>query len=152
MAKVIAVFDIGKTNKKIVLFDNNFNVVYQHEEKFPLVLDDDGFECDDIDLINAWITKSIAEDLFNEYGGKNEFCRKTASPSLGLLLNSGIQILWLQKEKPLVYKKVRSILHFPQYLSYALHGKICAEPTSIGCHTFMWDFYEKDFPKREREF
>ena len=137
MKEVIAVFDIGKTNKKILLFDNNFKVVYQQEDKFPVVLDDDGFECDDIDLINTWILKtlaeiiskkeydllgvnfstygaslmfldengkqltpvynylkeispSVSEELFEEYGGKEEFCRKTASPALGFLMNSGI--------------------------------------------------------------
>jgi len=65
MTEVIAVFDIGKTNKKVVLFDNNFKVVYQQEEKFPVVLDDDGFECDDIDLITTWISKTLAEILSN---------------------------------------------------------------------------------------
>ncbi len=187
MKEVIAIFDIGKTNKKILLFDSNFNVVFQHEEKFPVVTDEDGFECDDIDLISTWIFKSIdkiivkeefklvavnfstygaslmfldkngkpltpvynylkeisstvSENLFAEFGGKNEFCRKTASPALGLLLNSGIQILWLQQEKPEVFNKVKSILHFPQYLSYNLTNKVVSEPTSIGCHTFMWDF------------
>ena len=187
MTEVIAVFDIGKTNKKILLFDSNFKVVKQHEEKFPVITDDDGFECDDIDLITSWISKSleeivagdefdlkgvnfstygaslmfldenghrltpvynylkevsasIAEDLFAKYGGKNEFCRKTASPALGLLLNSGIQTLWLKQEKPDVYNKAKSVLHFPQYLSYTLSNEIVSEPTSIGCHTFMWDF------------
>lgn len=187
MTEVIAVFDIGKTNKKILLFDNNFKVVSQHEEKFPVVQDEDGFECDDIDLITGWISKtlsaiitenkynllgvnfstygaslmfldddgkpltpvynylkevssSISEALFANYGGQNEFCRKTASPALGLLLNSGIQTLWLKKEKPEVFNKVKSILHFPQYLSYSLSKEIVSEPTSIGCHTFMWDF------------
>ncbi|HWR99447.1 MAG TPA: FGGY family carbohydrate kinase, partial [Prolixibacteraceae bacterium] len=187
MIQVIAVFDIGKTNKKLLLFDNSFKVVYQEEQKFPVIVDEDGFECDDIDLITSWIAKrleeliirgeyelvavnfstygaslmfldesgnrltpvynylkdvpsSISENLFAEYGGKDEFCRKTASPALGMLLNSGIQMLWLQREKPEVFKKVRSILHFPQYLSYKLTGEIVSEPTSIGCHTFMWDF------------
>ncbi len=194
MTEVIAVFDIGKTNKKILLFNNNFRVVYQHEEKFPVVLDDDGFECDDIDLITTWISKtlaefasrkefevvgvnfstygasllfldkdgklltpvynylkeisvSISEELFAEYGGKEEFCRNTASPALGLLLNSGIQILWLKKEKPEVFTKTKSILHFPQYLSYSLTSKIVSEPTSIGCHTFMWDFDKMEYHK-----
>jgi sugar (pentulose or hexulose) kinase len=32
------------------------------------------------------------------------------------------------------------ILHFPQYLSYLLSGKIYSEHTSIGCHTALWDF------------
>ncbi len=187
MTEVIAVFDIGKTNKKILLFDRRFKVVYQHEEKFQVVQDDDGFECDDIDLITTWIIKviaeiitqeeyklvgvnfstygaslmfldengkeltpvynylkeinaSVADNLFSKYGGKEEFCRNTASPALGLLLNSGIQILWLKKEKPELFNRVKSILHFPQYLSYCLTNKIVSEPTSIGCHTFLWDF------------
>lgn len=187
MKKVIAVFDIGKTNKKLLLFDSSFQVVYQFEQKFSVITDEDGFECDDIDLITSWITKSltelisgkefelvavnfttygaslmfldgngnrltpvynylkevspkISEDLFFEYGGKDEFCRKTASPALGLLLNSGIQMLWLKSANPSVFGGVKSILHFPQYLTFSLTKKIVSEPTSIGCHTFMWDF------------
>ncbi len=41
--KVIAVFDIGKTNKKILLFDKDFKVVYQFEEKITNKNDEDGF-------------------------------------------------------------------------------------------------------------
>lgn len=192
MKQVIAIFDIGKTNKKLLLFDNSFKVVYQHEQKFPVIADEDGFECDDIDLITGWINKSleelilkkeyelvavnfstygaslmfldeegnrltlvynylkevspaISENIFVDYGGKDEFCRKTASPALGLLLNSGIQMLWLQQEKPEVFKNVKSILHFPQYLTYSLTHQIVSEPTSIGCHTFMWDFDQMDY-------
>ena len=192
MKQVIAVFDIGKTNKKLLLFDNGFKVVFQQEQKFQVIVDEDGFECDDIDLITNWIIESleemiikqefelvavnfstygaslmfldemgnrltpvynylkevssnISENIFSEYGGKDEFCRKTASPSLGMLLNSGIQMLWLSKEKPEVFKKVKSILHFPQYLSYILTNKKVSEPTSIGCHTFMWDFDRMDY-------
>ncbi|NOR75247.1 MAG: carbohydrate kinase [Draconibacterium sp.] len=194
MTEVIAVFDIGKTNKKLLLFDNRFKVVYQREEKFSCVEDSDGFECDDIDLITTWISKSLAEivsnkefnllavnfstygasllflnengkrltsvynylkeispsiseNLYKEYGGKEEFCRKTASPALGLLLNSGIQILWLKQEKPELFNQAHSILHFPQYLSYSLTNKIVSEPTSIGCHTCMWDFDEMKYHK-----
>lgn len=185
--QVIAVFDIGKTNKKILLFDQKFKVVYQHEKKMDTTTDEDGFECDDIQHIQEWMVEalnaiveegkfdlkgvnfstygaslafldkagkrltpiynylkevdaSIQNSLFDAYGGVNEFCRKTASPALGLLLNSGIQLLWLKQEKPTVWNKVEHVLHFPQYLSYVLTGKIASEPTSIGCHTFMWDY------------
>lgn len=187
MKEVIAVFDIGKTNKKVLLFDAQLKLVYQHEQKFVCCADEDGFECDDIDRITAWIraelsallaggqydlkavnfstygaslmfldekgqrltpvynylksvSESIAENLFAAYGGKDEFCRRTASPALGLLLNSGIQILWLKQEKPELFARAKSILHFPQYLAYTLNGQVVSEPTSIGCHTFMWDF------------
>ncbi len=190
--KVIAVFDIGKTNKKILLFDQNLKVVYQHEQKFATTADEDGIECDDIKKIQVWmvdslksiitngdfdvvavnfstygaslafinqkgelltpiynylkeIDGSIQDVLFTQHGGLNEFCRRTASPALGLMLNSGIQMLWLKKEKAHIWKDVENVLHFPQYLSYVLTGQVLSEPTSIGCHTFMWDFDQMEY-------
>ena len=62
--KVIAVFDVGKTNKKILLFDFDLNIVSEIEEKFPEITDDDGFECDDIEKIEKWILSSV-NDLLN---------------------------------------------------------------------------------------
>jgi sugar (pentulose or hexulose) kinase len=184
--KVIAIFDIGKTNKKLLLFDYSLSLVSEEETKFAEKLDDDGFVCDNIELIEEWVKDSIKmlvksekydltalnfatygativylnsegkrmtpvynylkpidenipERLYRRYGGQDEFCRRTASPALGML-NSGIQILWLNTVKPEVYSKVRYILHFPQYISYLITGKICSEHTSIGCHTGLWDF------------
>lgn len=183
---VIAIFDIGKTNKKILLFNEELKVISEKEEKFAQVLDDDGFECDDIELIERWIKDSLSgiiksdkynlqainfatygatvvyldedgkrltpvynylkpiddkipENLYKRYGGVNEFCRRTASPALGML-NSGMQALWLKSTKPEIFRKVKHILHFPQYLSYGLTGKLYSEHTSIGCHTALWDF------------
>jgi sugar (pentulose or hexulose) kinase len=187
MNEVIAIFDIGKTNKKFLLFDKNHELVYQDEKIMPTTVDDDGFECDDIALIEKWIIsrlkteinngkydikginfstygaslvflnddgerlaplynylKPVPEELsqrwYNENGGKKEFCRKTASPALGAMLNSGLQIKWLKHYKPEVYAQVRYILHFPQYLSFLFTRYVLSEFTSIGCHTGMWDF------------
>ena len=183
---VTAIFDIGKTNKKLLLFNNEFKVVSEDEQRFAQIMDDDGFECDDIELIESWIKESvirlvnsdrydlkavnfttygatvvyldskgrrltpvynylkpmeerISENLYKKYGGRDEFCRRTASPALGML-NSGLQPLWLKAEKPEIFEKISHILHFPQYLSYTLTGRICSEHTSIGCHTALWDF------------
>ena len=52
---VIAIFDIGKTNKKLILFNDDLKVVSETEQKFAEIKDDDGFECDDIELIEQWI-------------------------------------------------------------------------------------------------
>lgn len=65
MEKVILVFDIGKTNKKVLLFNKELKLVYQHEEKFETIVDEDGFECDDIDKIEGWIKDTIT-NLYNE--------------------------------------------------------------------------------------
>ena len=56
---VIAVFDIGKTNKKMFLFDADFNVVYTNLIRFEEIVDDDDYPCDDIEAIEAWIKKQI---------------------------------------------------------------------------------------------
>jgi sugar (pentulose or hexulose) kinase len=188
---VTAIYDIGKTNKKIILFNEDFKIVSEAEEKFAEVQDDDGFECDDIELIEQWIKKSlielihsdkyelkavnfttygatlaylddegervtpiynylkplddkIAESLYKRHGGRDEFSRRTASPALGML-NSGLQPLWLKMAKPEVFSRVRHILHFPQYLSYLITGKVYSEHTSIGCHTALWDFDNMDY-------
>ncbi len=59
MIDVIAVFDIGKTNKKIFLFDKEFHIVYEKSKRFKETVDDDNFPCDDIDSIEKWIKGQI---------------------------------------------------------------------------------------------
>jgi len=57
--EVIAIFDIGKTNKKFLLFDAELNVVYKEEKRFEEIEDEDGFPCEDIQNIEIWIHKCI---------------------------------------------------------------------------------------------
>lgn len=59
MQKVTAIFDIGKTNKKILLFNTSYDLVYEHEEVFEEVTDEDGFPCDDLERIEKWIRDTI---------------------------------------------------------------------------------------------
>ena len=59
MTDCIAIIDIGKTNKKILLFDASYNVIYRKSIRFQELVDDDGFPCDDIDTIEKWIFSEI---------------------------------------------------------------------------------------------
>lgn len=61
--QVIAIFDIGKTNKKLLLFDASLKLVYQHEQKLPEIKDEEGFECDDMPRMGAWMKESMANLL-----------------------------------------------------------------------------------------
>ncbi len=61
MTETIAIFDIGKTNKKVLLFDKDLIIVYQKEQKFTEIKDEDGFPCDDVRLIEQWIKNTLAE-------------------------------------------------------------------------------------------
>ena len=59
MKTVVAIFDIGKTNKKLLLFDQNFDVVFSNSTKFDETIDDDNDPCDDIESIENWIKNEI---------------------------------------------------------------------------------------------
>lgn len=52
---IYAVFDVGKTNKKVILFDEKRQVVEERQEVFPEITDEDGFPCDDVDRLTAWV-------------------------------------------------------------------------------------------------
>ncbi len=56
---VVLVFDIGKTNKKVLLFDNALNLVFEKDEVFDEITDDDNFSCDDIETIEKWLFESL---------------------------------------------------------------------------------------------
>lgn len=60
---VIAIFDIGKTNKKLFLFDEQYKIVLEKSTQFDETQDEDGDNCEDLDLLNAWVTQTFEEVL-----------------------------------------------------------------------------------------
>lgn len=58
---VIAIFDVGKTNKKLFLFDEQYNVLFEKSECFPETKDEDGDACEDLPLLTEWIKTSLHE-------------------------------------------------------------------------------------------
>ncbi len=67
--KHIAVFDIGKTNKKLLVFDEQYRVVYEDSKTFEEIKDEDGFLCEDIKAVGEWVVNSfkkiIADSRFD---------------------------------------------------------------------------------------
>ncbi len=59
LIKVIAIFDIGKTNKKLVLFDEQYKLVYEESKQFDEVTDEDGFACEDVLALTQWVKDSF---------------------------------------------------------------------------------------------
>ena len=57
---VILIFDIGKTNKKLLLFDEAYNMVYESIEQLQEIKDEDGFEGEDIIKLKEWMLSSFA--------------------------------------------------------------------------------------------
>ena len=61
--EAIAIFDIGKTNKKLYLFDKQMALVESKSQVIDEVVDELGMPCDDLSAIEEWIRSNTAEQL-----------------------------------------------------------------------------------------
>ena len=69
MQPVTAVFDIGRTNKKFFLFDEQFQEVHREYVSFPMIEDEDGFPTEDITSLTNWLRevfdRILAAEVFD---------------------------------------------------------------------------------------
>ena len=88
---VIAVFDIGKTNKKVFLWDTSFQIVFEKQQHFAEMVDEDGFPCEDLPTLQQWIVSTFTElcqipefELiglnFSAYGASFVYVDRTGEP------------------------------------------------------------------------
>ncbi|MCB0531413.1 MAG: hypothetical protein H6574_01160 [Lewinellaceae bacterium] len=188
---VTAIFDIGKTNKKFFLFDEQHREVHRAYTRLEEIQDEDGFPCEDLEQLCTWMKdsfreaqektgvqitrlnfstygasfvhldangqpvaplynylKPFPEDLqdsfFKKYGPAEQWSAETASPVMGML-NSSLQLYWLKYRRPEIFERIHRSLHFPQFCAYLFTDEYRSEYTSIGCHTGMWHFENKDY-------
>ncbi len=64
----IAIFDIGKTNKKLFLFNENYEIVLEKSTQFDEITDEDEYPCEDVELLSKWVL-----DTFNEVAQNPNF-------------------------------------------------------------------------------
>ncbi|HVW14698.1 MAG TPA: FGGY family carbohydrate kinase [Mucilaginibacter sp.] len=60
---VIAIFDVGKTNKKLFLFDEHYRIVSEKTTRLTETVDDDGEPCENLDSLEQFILGSLDEVL-----------------------------------------------------------------------------------------
>ncbi|MEX6686201.1 FGGY family carbohydrate kinase [Danxiaibacter flavus] len=58
---VIAIFDVGRTNKKLFLFDEQYNIVFERSARFTETVDEDGEPCENVDSLRLSIFDSLRE-------------------------------------------------------------------------------------------
>jgi len=58
---VIAIFDVGKTNKKLFLFNENYEIVFERSARFIETVDEDGFPCENQESLRLSIFDSLSE-------------------------------------------------------------------------------------------
>ena len=55
----IAILDIGKTNKKLFLFDESYQIIWEDSSVLAETKDEDGYPCEDLTLLNSWIKETL---------------------------------------------------------------------------------------------
>jgi sugar (pentulose or hexulose) kinase len=63
---VIAIFDIGKTNKKFFLFNEDYKIAEELSVNFDEIEDEDGFACEDIRALRKWVMDTLNEYLASD--------------------------------------------------------------------------------------
>jgi sugar (pentulose or hexulose) kinase len=92
---VIAIIDIGKTNKKLFLFDQNYKIVFERSARFNETTDEDGFACENLDSLRLSVFDSLNEVLlqkefdvkainFSAYGASFVYLGEDGKPVLPL--------------------------------------------------------------------
>ncbi|MFZ9262496.1 MAG: FGGY-family carbohydrate kinase [Chitinophagaceae bacterium] len=57
--QVILIFDIGKTNKKILVYNQQYEVLFEEFANFEEIEDEDGFPCEDLVALTDWVIRSF---------------------------------------------------------------------------------------------
>src|SRR5690606_6316939 len=58
---VIAIFDVGKTNKKLFLFDEHYQIVFERSARFLETMDEDGDPCENLESLRLSVFDSLHE-------------------------------------------------------------------------------------------
>lgn len=64
--RVVAIFDVGKTNKKLFLFDEHYRVVFERSARFTEIEDEDGDPCENLDSLRLSVFDSLHEVFRNQ--------------------------------------------------------------------------------------
>lgn len=88
---VVAIFDVGKTNKKLFLFDENYRIVFEKSARFIETTDEDGYPCENLESLKLSVFDSLNEVLklkefkikavnFSAYGASFVYIDKNGNP------------------------------------------------------------------------
>lgn len=122
MTNCILIFDVGKTNKKVLLFDQHYQVLEEESVRFDEIEDEDGFPCEDVSKLTEWIRAtarrfisrkdiSVAAVNFSGYGASFVCVDEQLRPVLALSNYLKPFPPNLQND---FYKKYGGVEHFTQ--------------------------------------
>ncbi len=189
MNRCIAVFDIGKTNKKILIFDEQLKLIHSEYKTIPaeegrtiqterametfdwfihelaslskkfrisaisITAHGATFACVDANGKLAIPVLSYTNDpgkdfhssFFRKYGDEKKMHAELATSNMGGLANLAKGIEYARLKFPAGFDEAKHILNYPQFFGFLLTGKAGAEPTYVGCHSYLLNFKDKNW-------
>jgi sugar (pentulose or hexulose) kinase len=121
---IIAIFDIGKTNKKFFIFDEDYNILLEKSSPFSEIKDEDGDDCEDIEALTQWVKRSL-----KEIAGMKEYKLKAVNFS-----TYGASFVHLNAEGKPVAPLYNYLKKYPEELQKAFYQKYGGEMT-FSIHT-----------------
>jgi sugar (pentulose or hexulose) kinase len=70
---------------------------------------------------------------------------ETGSPRLPMGLNIGAQLHWMLAQDPGLRDRTAQVVTWPQYWGHRLTGLAACDPSSLGCHTDLWNPWGRTF-------
>lgn len=88
---VIVIFDVGKTNKKLFLFDEHYRIIFERTARFTETTDEDGDPCENLESLRLSVFDSLREvfkmkDIevkainFSTYGASMVYINEDGNP------------------------------------------------------------------------
>ncbi|WP_017259647.1 FGGY-family carbohydrate kinase [Pedobacter arcticus] len=144
---VIAIFDIGKTNKKLFLFDEDYKIVFERTARFIETKDEDGDTCENLESLRLSVFDSLHEVLRNKQYDIKAINFSTYGASLVYVDENGKPLAPLYnylKEYPEALKK-------QFYDSYGGEEKVAVSTASpvLGSLNSGMQFYRVKYEKPE---
>jgi len=181
----VAVLDVGKTNKKVRLYDRQFQPLAEERTSFEVQMRD-GLEIEPTEELLAWFEEALArlgaqydiraiavcahgatlalldeagklaypvisytsekgaeieQEFYDAFGDEKSLHYDTCTPNVGFA-NCGKVLFYVFNRMPEVWDKVKTILFYNSYLGYELTGNFGMEPTYLGNHSYLWNFFD----------
>ncbi len=83
--------------------------------------------------------------LAAEYDAIRPPFAETGSPRLPMGLNIGAQLHWMLMQDPGLRDRTAKVVTWPQYWGHRLTGNVACDPSSLGCHTDLWNPHARHF-------
>ncbi len=194
--QVIAVLDIGKTNKKVIIYNMQLQVQEQMSTVIGEVTSEAGLKLEQPEVVYAWFCQVLRQlspkfdivaisvtthgamgvclddngniscpplaytnepgtvfdnSFYERFGSRAELQDQTATAQIGEMVNFAKMIFYWNENYPSQMAQTKYILMYPQYFGYKLTGQIAAEPTMLGCHSYLYDHENNTYSRLAAE-